>query len=125
MMTVKEKEFFLVELCDFEATNDMTVRELRDVIIRGLNDGIRYVSVVSPQGVNRALEEGHTTDEIEINEYIRVDDEDGKMDIEATANAVVKDMIVTSMIIVMRDKYEMINDDGKNGEWIGKILEDD
>lgn len=121
---LKEKEFFLVELNDYVGLDQVTVRELRDTIVRGLESGLLYVSIMSPEGVNRAEVEGHTTEDIEIDEFIEVIGEDGKMDIMATADAVTRNMLLNGMIIVMRDKYEFIDEEA-NGCWIDKILKED
>lgn len=120
-MDLKEKEFYLVELTDYIGLDQITVRELRDTIVRGLESGLLYVSIMSPEGVNRAEVEGHTTEDIEINEFIEVLDENGKMDIIATADAITKDMLTTGMIIVLKDKYEFIEDD-LDENWIDSIL---
>ena len=116
-----KKEFYIVELKDFEALDHVTVRELRDAIIGGLEKGLRYISILTPEGVNRAEEEGHTADDIEINEYILVVDENDEIDIEKTANEVTKDLLQHGMIICMRNEYEEL--DCANGDWINKILE--
>lgn len=122
-MDLKAKEFFLVELKDYAGLDQMTVRELRDSVIKGLESGLIYVSIISPEGVNRAEVEGHTCDQIEINEWIEVKDEDGNMDVVATANAVVRDMLITGMIIVLRDAYDELDEDEQGCVgWIDKIM---
>ena len=125
-MDLKAKEFYLVELTDYAGLDQVTVRELRDSVIRGLESGLIYVSIISPEGVNRAEEEGHTCNEIEINEWIEVHDENGERDVIATANAIVRDMLENGMIIVLRDKYDEL-DEGCNGcvNWIDKIMKED
>ncbi len=56
-----------------------------------------------------------------IDEYIIVEDENGDMDFEKTADQVCKDMIINGMIICMRDRFaEMCKDDNTN--WIDDIL---
>lgn len=118
----KDMEFYLVELKNFEGIDNLTVRDLRDAIVDGLNNGIYYVSVVAPDGSNRVEQEGHTCDEIEINEYIEVLDENGEMDVVKTADTITKDMLATGYIIVLRSKYEEIKDETG---WLDKILEEE
>lgn len=118
----KDMEFYLIELKNFEGIDQMTVRDLRDAIVDGLNSGVYYVSVVAPDGSNRVQEEGHTCDEIEINEFIEVLDEDGEMDVVATADAITKDMLIHGYIIVLKSKYDEIKDDTG---WLDKILEEE
>lgn len=118
----KDMEFYLIELKNFEGLDQMTVRDLRDAIVDGLNSGVFYVSVIAPDGSNRVVEEGHKCDDIEINEYIEVVDENGDMDIIATADAITKDMLEHGYIIVLKSKYEEIKD---NTGWLDKILEEE
>jgi hypothetical protein len=117
---VERKEFFIVELNHYEGLDNITVRELRDSIIKGLERGLRYISIINPDGVNRAEEAGHTCENIEINEYLIVLNDDDEIDIEKTADLVTKDFIINGMIICMRDRFEEIKD--TNGKWIDKIL---
>lgn len=118
-----KKEFYLVELKKYNGLDNVTVRELRDSIVSGLEKGLRYISIITPEGVNRAEQEGHTANDIEINEYIIVVGEDDEIDIEKTANEVTKDLLTHGMIICMRNEYEEL--DCSNGDWINKILEDE
>jgi hypothetical protein len=121
---VERKEFFIVELNNYEGLDNITVRELRDSIINGLMKGLRYISIYTVDGKNRAEEAGHTANDIVIDEYILVLDDDGKIDIEKTADLVTKDMILNGMIICMRDRFsEMCKDDNTN--WIDKIIQGD
>jgi len=122
-MTIYKKEFFIVELKNYNGLDNVTVRELRSSIVNGLTKGLRYISIVNPEGVNRAEQEGHTADDIEINEYLLEVDENDEIDIEKTADLVTKDMVLNGMIICMRNAYEEIKD--SNGSWIDKILEGD
>lgn len=123
-MTIYKKEFFIVELRNYEGLDNVTVRELRSSIVGGLTKGLRYISIVSPEGENRAEKAGHTADDIELSEYIIViDEETDEIDIEKTADLVTKDMVLNGMIICMRNAYEEIKD--SNGCWIDKILGDD
>jgi hypothetical protein len=121
-MTIYKKEFFIVELTNYEGLDNITVRELRDSIVNGLNSGLRYISIISPEGKNRAEEAGHTANDIEISEYIIEVNAEDEIDIEKTADLVVKDMILNGMIICMRNAYEEIKE--SNGCWIDKILGD-
>lgn len=118
---VERKEFYIVELNAFEGLDNITVRELRDSIINGLNKGLRYISIINPDGVNRAEEAGHTCENIEINEYLIVINDNDEIDIEKTADLVTKDFIINGMIICMRDRFEEIKE--SNGNWIDKILQ--
>lgn len=118
----KDMEFYLIELQNFEGLDHMTVRDLRDAIVEGLEGGVYYVSVIAPDGSNRVETEGHTCDDIEINEYIEVLDENGEMDILATADAITKDMLATGYIIVLKSKYDEIKDETG---WLDKILEEE
>jgi len=122
-MTIHKKEFYIVELNDYEKVNEDQIEILRENIVEGLTTGLRYISVVSPEGVNRAEEEGHSADDIEISEYLIVVNDEDKIDIEKTADLVVKDMLLNGMLICMRNVYEEIKK--SNGSWIDKILEDD
>jgi hypothetical protein len=119
---VYKKEFFIVELKNYEGLDKITVRELRDSVVRGLESGLRYISIVNPDGVNRAEELGHTTDDIELSEYIIAVNEEDEIDIEKTADLVTKDFVLNGMIICMRNAYEEVKQ--TNGAWIDKILED-
>jgi len=122
-MTLYKKEFYVVELSDQEGIDPEAKKELREAIVEGLVAGLRYISIVTPDGTNRAdLEEG-TAEDIEINEYILVVDDEDKIDIEKTADLVVEDMVLNSMIICMRNAYEEIK--ATDGSWIDKILGDD
>jgi hypothetical protein len=118
----KDMEFYLIELKNFEGIDQMTVRGLRDAIIDGLESGVYYVSIIAPDGSNRVLEEGHTCDDIIINEYIEVLDENGDMDVVATADAITRDMLLNGYVIVLKNKYDEIKDDTG---WLDKILEEE
>lgn len=120
---MQKKEFFIVELKNYNGLEDITVRELRDSIVSGLNSGLRYISIINPEGVNRAEEAGHKADDIELNEYLIVLGEDDEIDIEKTADLVTKDFIINGMIICMRNAYEEVKE--SNGCWIDKILGDE
>lgn len=122
-MTIHKKEFYIVELKNYKEVDEDQVEILRENIIEGLTTGLRYISIISPEGVNRAEEEGHTTDNIEISEYLIVLNDEDEIDIEKTAALVVEDMLLNGMLICMRNVYEEIKD--TNGCWIDKILEDD
>ncbi len=120
---VYKKEFFIVELKNYEGLEDITVRELIDQLCAGLGFGLRYISIVSPDGVNRAEQVDLAENNIELSEYIIVVGDDDKIDIEKTAKLVAKDFILNGMIICMRNAYEEVKQ--TNGSWIDKILEDD
>ena len=122
-MTLYKKEFYVVELSNKQGVDSETTKELREAIVEGLIAGLRYISIVTPEGANRADLEDSSAENIEINEYILVVDDDDKIDIEKTADLVVKDMVSNGMIICMRNAYEEIK--ASNGSWIDKILGDD
>lgn len=119
---LKEKEFFLIELNGLISDDEHTVKDIRNSILEGLEEGVEYISIYAPDGTNRIEVAGQSTEDIEIDECIECYDEDGKFDMEKTADAVTKEMIVTGMIIYMRDKYDELGDE--NGTWIDKIMED-
>jgi hypothetical protein len=121
-MTIYKKEFFIVELKNYDGLDNITVREVRDSIMSGLENGLRYISIVDPEGVNRAEQAGHTADDIEISEYIIVLNDEDEIDIEKTANEVTKDFLDNGMIICMRNAYEEIK--ASDGSWIDDILGD-
>lgn len=121
-MTLYKKEFYLVELSDQEGLDSTSEKELREAIVEGLVAGLRYISVVTPDGTNRADLGDDTAEDIEIDEYILVVDDKDKIDIEKTADLVAKDMMLNGMIICMRNAYEEIQ--ASNGSWIDKILGD-
>lgn len=122
-MTTYKKEFFIVELENYKDIDDDQVAILRENITEGLVTGLRYISIISPEGVNRAEEEGHTTDDIEISEYLIVLNYADEIDFEKTTELVVQEMLLRGTLICMRNAYEEIKD--TNGSWIDKILEDD
>ncbi len=121
-MTIYKKEFYIVELKNYKKVTDVQIEILRENIVEGLITGLRYISVINPDGVNRA-EELQTADSIEISEYLIVVNDEDKIDIEKTADLVVKDMLLNGMLICMRNMYEEIRK--SNGHWIDNILEDD
>lgn len=121
-MTINKKEFYIVELNNYEKVVDDQVAILRENIIEGLVSGLRYISIISSEGVN-LQEEEFTPGEIELGEYILVLNDEDEIDIEKTADLVVKDMLLNGALICMHNVYEEIKK--SNGHWIDKILEDD
>jgi hypothetical protein len=118
-----KKEFFIVEVKNGDALDDIAIGAMRESVVGGLEDGLRYISVISPDGVNRAEEAGHTTEDIEISEYLIILNDEDQIDIDKTADLVTEDFVRNGMIICMRNIYEEIK--ASNGSWIDKILEGD
>lgn len=102
---------------------DIKVRELKDSVVRALEKNIHYASVLTKDGVNRVETEGHTPNDIKDDEWIKVIDENGELDIEATATKVVKELLIMGAILIMRyddEMYDEVTDDDK--QWIDDIL---
>jgi len=121
-MTINKKEFYIVELKNYKKVDDDQVEILRENIVEGLVSGLRYISIISSEGVN-LQEEEFTPGEIELGEYILVLNDEDEIDIEKTTDLVVEDMLLNGALICMRNVYEEIKK--SNGHWIDKILEDD
>jgi len=103
----------------------ITVREVRQTIIDGLENKRKYLSVINKNGENMYTSRGHSTKDLAGEDYIEVFDEEGNLDIIETANAITKDFLDNRAIIGMRFEKDMYDELGCDKTWIDKILGDD
>jgi hypothetical protein len=102
-----------------------TVKDLRDTFMRGVEKNIKYISVINKKGENMFQTEGHSTKELEDEDWIEVLDEEGNLDVEETANLITKDFLTNTAIIAMRFEKDLYDELGDDKDWIDCILEDD
>jgi hypothetical protein len=121
-----KRHYWIVTMDSYDVDWDkLTVRELRDTFMRGLEKNIKYISVINQAGEDMFRTEGHSTETLNGESWIEEFDEEGNLDIEETANSITKDFLDNRAIIAMRFDKDMYDELGKDKDWIHKILEDD
>ena len=125
MVDSEKKNYWLVDIENFtEELYDVTIRELRDTILKGLKRNIKYISIITPDGENRMKVIGHVVDDIIEEEWIEVYDENGELDHIETADIIAKDFLDNRVIIIMRFEKDMYDVLGEDKGWLNGILSD-
>lgn len=126
-MTKRKKHYWYLKLEDIYAKMpEVKVRQFREAIVVALEKKVHYASIITKDGINRVTAGGHTPDDITDDEWIKVLDDNGEFDIEATATMIVKDMLVAGAVIAMRyedEMYDIVTE--KDKDWITNILQGD
>lgn len=121
-----KRHYWIISLDDYDVDWDqLTVRDLRDTFVNGLKRNIKYISVINKHGENMFETEGHSTEDLDDEEFIEVYDEEGNLDFVETANIIVKDFLDNRAVIAMRYEVDLYDELGKDKKWIDDILEED
>jgi hypothetical protein len=123
-MAERKKHYWYLKLEDIYAKMpEVKVRQFREAIVAALEKKVHYASIITKDGINRVTAGGHRPDDITDDEWIKVLDDNGEFDIEATATVIVKDMLITGAVIAMRyedEMYDIVTE--KDKDWITAIL---
>lgn len=122
MVEKKKKHYFLASLDSLDL-NHLTVRDLYETTVKGLRKKTKYASMVAVDGTHRAEIEGFKPEDLTDEDFIEVLDEDGELDVDATAKKVVLDFLTNHALLIMRyeeDMYNFVDADCK--KWIDRIL---
>lgn len=126
MVDKNKRYYWVICMDDYDVEwDDITVRDIRDTFMKGLENNIKYISIINKHGENMCQVEGHSTESLDDEAWIEVYDEDGNLDIEETANIITKDFLDNRAIIAMRFEKDMYDELGDDKEWLDKILEDE
>ena len=125
-MTKDDKQhYWIIHLEDYDLDwNKITIRNLRDTFVNGLERDIKYISVINKKGENMYLTKGHSTSCLEDEVCLEVYDDDGNLDIIATADLITKDFLDNRAMLVMRLEKDIYDELGNDKSWIDEILED-
>lgn len=121
-----KRHYWVIFMDDYDVDwDEITVRDIRDTFMEGLEAKIKYISVINKHGENMYREKGHKTKDLKDEKWIEALDADGNLDIEETANLITKDFITNRAVIAMRFDEDLYDELGKDKAWLDKILEDD
>ena len=113
------KNYWVISAKDYDLEN-VKVRDVYEAVIRGLKRGVWYASIFDKEGNVRE------SYEVEEEDCFGVLDNDGIMDVELTAKAIIVEFLENLSIIAMRyddDMYEFVGK--KERKWLDGILKDE